>query len=79
MSIKKNWDTADIANQIRSISRECSSAYNDGLVAFGFKKDLYQIKFLIDEVLKNSPTFGQTEQEWLTEQEKQRIIKILKS
>lgn len=79
MSIKKNWDTADIANQIRSISRECSSPYNDGFVSFGFKKDLYQIKFLIDEVLKNSPTFGQTEQEWLTEQEKQRIIKILKS
>jgi hypothetical protein len=79
MGLRKNWDTADIANQIRSISRECSSPYNDGFVAFGFKKDLYQIKFLIDEALKNAPTFGQTEQEWLTEQEKQRIIKILKS
>ncbi len=79
MGLRKNWDAADIANQIRSISRECSSPYNDGFVAFGFKKDLYQIKFLIDEALKNAPTFGQTEQEWLTEQEKQRIIKILKS
>ena len=79
MGLKNNWDISDIAAQIRTISRDCSSPYNDGFVAFGFKKDLYQIKFLIDEVLKDSPTFGQTEQEWLTEQEKQRIIKILKS
>lgn len=79
MGLRKNWDTADIANQVRAIWRECSSPYNDGFVAFGFKKDLYQIKFLVDEALQAAPTFGQTEQEWLTEQEKKRIIKILKS
>lgn len=79
MGLRKNWDTADIANQIRSISRECSSPYNDGFTSFEFKKDLYQIKFIIDHALKTAPTFGDMEQQWLTEQEKQRIIKILKS
>ena len=78
MGLKKNWDTTDIANQISSLSRECSSPYNDGFVAFGFKKDLYQIKFIIDEALRRAPDFGESEQEWLTEQEKKRIINILK-
>ena len=78
MGLKKNWDTTDIANQISSLSRECSSPYNDGFVAFGFKKDLYLIKFIIDEALRRAPDFGESEQEWLTKQEKKRIINILK-
>jgi len=79
MGFKKSWDASDIINQIRALYRECSSSYNDGFTSFECKKDLYQIKFVVEEVLKKSPTFGQIEQEWLTEQEKQRIIKILKS
>jgi hypothetical protein len=78
MGFKKNWDIADISRQIHSLSRECSSLYNDGYTAFECKKDLYQLKFVIDEALKTTPEFS-GEQEWLTEQEKKRIIKILKS
>lgn len=69
----------DIANQVSALSRECSSPYNDGFTAFEFKKDLYQIKFVVDQALKMAPDFGDMEQQWLTEQEKKRIIKILKS
>ena len=69
----------DIANQLSALSRECSSPYNDGFTAFEFKKDLYQIKFAVDHALKTVPDFGQMEQQWLTEQEQKRIIKILKS
>lgn len=79
MGLKKNWDTLDIANQLSALSRECSSPYNDGFTAFEFKKDLYQIKFAIDHALKMAPNFGEMEQQWLTEQEQKRIIKILKS
>jgi hypothetical protein len=75
---KKSWSIEDIANQLRALSRECSSPYNDGFTAFELKKDLYQIKFIIDDALKTTPEFN-GEQEWLTEQEKKRIIKILKS
>jgi hypothetical protein len=78
MGFKKSWDIADISRQIHSLSRECSSPYNDGFTALECKKDLYQIKFVIDEALKLAPGFS-GEQEWLTEQEKKRIIKILKS
>lgn len=79
MGLKKNWDINDISNQIRALSRECISPYNDGFSAFEFKKDLYQIKFVIDQALRMSPDFGSMEKQWLTEQEQKRIIKILKS
>jgi len=79
MGFKKSWDVSDIVNQIHSISRECSSPYNDGFTAFELKKDLYIIKEIIDKSLNDAPDFGSIEQDWLTEQEKKRIIKILKS
>ena len=77
MGYKKSWDVNSITSQIHSIARECSSSYNDGYTAFGCKQDLYQLKELLDTVIRNSPTFS-GEQEWLQEQEKKRIIKILK-
>jgi len=76
---KKSWSIEDVATQLRALSRECSSSYNDGFTAFELKKDLYQIKELVDHALNSSPNFGELEQEWLTEQEQKRIIKILKS
>jgi hypothetical protein len=76
---KKSWSIEDVATQLRALSRECSSPYNDGFTAFELKKDLYQIKELVDQALSSSPNFGELEQQWLTNQEQKRIIKILKS
>lgn len=79
MGFKKSWDVADITHQIHSLARECDSSYNDGFTSFECKKDLYQLKFIIDRALADAPNFGDLEQQWLTEQEKKRIIKHLKS
>jgi hypothetical protein len=79
MGFKKNWDIADISHQIHSLARECASPYNDGFTAFECKKDLYQLKYIIDQSLSQTPEFGDLEQQWLTDQEQKRIIKILKS
>lgn len=79
MGFKKSWDVADISNQIHSLARECSSPYNDGFTSFECKKDLYQLKYIIDQSLAQAPDFGDLEQQWLTDQEQKRIIKILKS
>ncbi len=79
MGLRKNWDVADIANQLHSLSRECRSSYNDGFTAFEFKKELYQLKHIIDHALSESPDFGEMEKVWLDEQEKKRIVKILRS
>ena len=37
---------------------ECSSPYNDGFIAFEVKKELLEIKFLIDDLLADAPTFA---------------------
>jgi len=78
MGFNKSWDVSEISQHIYRMSRECSSPYNDGYTAFEIKKELYEIKSVIDRALKNSPTFA-GEKEWLTEQEQKRIIKHLKS
>jgi hypothetical protein len=61
------------------MARECASPYNTGFLTFEIKKDLYQLKEIIDQALKDSPDFGELEEHWLTEREQKRIIKILKS
>ena len=78
-SKKQSWSADDIITQVHALSREVQSPYNDGFTSFEYKKDLYQLKFIIDQALKDSPTFGDSETSWLTEQEKKRILKILKS
>jgi hypothetical protein len=79
MGFKKSWNIPDIINQIHSLSRECSSSRNDGFTSFECKKDLYQLKEIVGAALAEAPNFGAVEQQWLTEQEQKRIIKILKS
>lgn len=75
---RKDWDVNAITHQIYKMGRECSSPYNDGYTAFDIKKDLYVLKELIDQQLKDSPKFS-GEEEWLTDREKKRILKALKS
>jgi hypothetical protein len=79
MGFRKSWDIANIASQIHNLARECSSMRNDGFTSFECKKDLYQLKQIIDDSLAEAPDFGTLEEQWLTEQEQKRIIKILKS
>lgn len=78
MGFKKNWDVGDVVQQVHRMARECSSPYNDGFTAFEIKKELYEIKLIVDQVMEKLPSFS-GEEEWLTEQEKKRIIKHLKS
>lgn len=78
MGFKKTWDVTDISQQLYRMGRESSSPYNDGYIAFEIKKELYEIKFILDQIIKTSPSFS-GENEWLTEQEKKRIIKHLKN
>jgi hypothetical protein len=79
MGFRKSWDVASMISQIHSLARECSSPRNDGFTSFECKKDLYQLKEIVDAALVEAPDFGSIETQWLTEQEQKRIIKILKS
>lgn len=75
---KKTWHIADITGQIYSMARECASPFNDGYTSFEIKKDLWELKFVIDQAIRNTPTFNDEDQ-WLTTQEQKRILKHLKS
>lgn len=77
MGFKKSWDLTTVKQHIRAAYGACISPYNDGYISFYAKQDLYQIKWLIDEALKNSPEFSD-EKIWLKEQEQKKIIRILK-
>jgi len=48
----------------------------DGFVTWGCKQDLYNIKFILDEIIKNAPTYV-GEQEWLDERAKEKTWKII--
>lgn len=78
MGYIKRWNVEDIARQINSATLECTSPYHDGFTAWGVKQDLYQLKFLLDSALKRCPDFGDIEADWLREQEKKQVIRILK-
>ena len=78
MGHRKDWDMNAIRHQIWTMRHEATTPYNDGWVAFGVKQELYQLKWQIDEALAACSTFT-GEDQWLHEQEQERIINILKS
>ena len=78
MGHRKDWDMNAIRHQIWTMRHEATTPYNDGRVAFGVKQELYQLKWQIDQALADCSTFA-GEDEWLREQEQERIINILKS
>ena len=76
MGHKFQINVADIARQINVAAYESGSAYNDGYIGWGYKQDLYRLKWILEDALKRCPSFS-PEQEWLKEQEQKKIIKIL--
>jgi len=77
MGYKHRYDIIEAYNQIRAAASELNDSRNDGFISWGVKQDLYQLKWFLDDVLKNSSTFG-PEEEWLREQEQKRVIRYLR-
>jgi hypothetical protein len=78
MGFQKRWDLNDIRSQIQRCGIEVLSPYNDGYTAWSCKKELYEIKFLIDQLLTDAPKFGNEETNFLKEHEQKTLIQILK-
>jgi hypothetical protein len=82
MGYEKNWDIGSIVYQIHAVRSACTNSYSDRLASFRAKQDLYQIKWIIDEALKECPSFAE-EDAWLKDQEKKKerkkILRILKT
>lgn len=78
MGFKKPIDYNSVHHQIYMSGVELHSSYNDGFVQWEIKKDLYKIKWLVDAILKDSPTFTD-EEEFLKEHEKEVVWRNLKT
>jgi len=77
MGFQKTWDKSGICNQLQQMSIELNSPYNDGWTSWMVKEELYLIKFELDRILENSPTFT-GEEEFLKQHEKQQVWQRLK-
>lgn len=69
-------DYNSVHHQIYMAGVELNNARNDGFVQWELKKDLYKIKFLVDEILNSSPTFV-AESEFLEEHSKKKMWRTL--
>jgi hypothetical protein len=72
-----DWNVSQVIRECRKMHAGANDPYVTGYVNWPCKQDLYRVKFAVDEMLKNTSTFG-GEEEWLRELEAQRIINILK-
>ena len=70
-------DYNSVHHQIYIAGVELCSPRNDGFTTFEIKKDLHKLKWLIDEIMKDSPTF-EGEDEFIKEHEQKVMWKILK-
>ena len=77
MGYRRDWDANAIRHGIWSMRAECVDSRTDGFVTWNTKQELYKLKWLIDESLDACSTYA-GEQEWLKEQEQERIMRILK-
>jgi hypothetical protein len=77
MGFRKPMDYNSIHHQIYMTGVELHSPYNDGFNQWALKQDLYKLKWLVDGILKDSPTFTE-ENEFIQEHEKQIIWRTIK-
>jgi hypothetical protein len=72
----KSPNTNDAISILSRALLEVNSPYNDGMTAFEIKKDLYKIKFFLDEQLSKASKFS-GEEEFLKECEQKKVWDIL--
>lgn len=66
MGGKMTWSVSKVKGDLQLMAFECRHPRNDGFYQFGIKKDLMEIKFLLEDLLETCPTFV-GEEEWLHE------------
>jgi hypothetical protein len=73
MGFKVSWDVGAIEHQLRRLTTEINSPYNDGFTASTCKRELYRLKCLIEDLYNSTPKFVD-EETW----ERDRVYEILK-
>ena len=72
----RDWTVDQIIAECRKMYAAANDPYMTGWNNWPAKQDLYRVKFAVDEMLKDTAKFS-PEDEWLEDQEKQRMWKAL--
>jgi len=73
-----DWNVDRIINECRKMYAGANDPYVTGWNNWPCKQDLYRVKFAVDAMLAETSTFS-GEEEWLGEQEKEKVVRILKN
>ena len=73
----KNWQVQQVINECQKMYFGATDPMMTGWTNWPCKQDLYRVKFAVDEMLANTGKFA-GEDEWLLQQEKEKMWKILK-
>jgi len=74
----KNWDVDRVIGECQKMYHVATDPHVTGFVNWPCKQDLYRVKFAVDEMLAKTSRFS-GEDEWLLEQEKNKMWKRLTS
>ena len=77
MGFRKPMDYNQVHHQIYMAGVELHHPGNDGFVQWGIKQDLYKLKWMLDDIMKEAPTFAD-EEEFLKENEQRVMWRTLK-
>lgn len=78
MGFRKPYDYNTIHHSLYMAGVDLHSPRNDGFTQWAIKQDLYRIKWLLDAILEESPTFVD-EEEFVREHDKAVVWRALKS
>jgi hypothetical protein len=73
----KRWNVDQVISECQKMHHGATDPYVTGWNNWPCKQDLYRVKFAVDEMLANTSRFTGKD-EWLLEQEKEQVWKILK-
>ena len=76
--VTKQWDANRVISECQQMYFGANDPHVTGWVNWPCKQDLYRVKFAVDEMLAKTSRFS-GEDEWLLEQEKDKMWKVLKS
>lgn len=69
---------ASTVRTIRAIRHDACDMRVDSFLQWGAKQDLWRLKWILDQAIKDCPHFSATEDDWLKEEEKKQVMRILK-
>lgn len=72
-----DWNVDKVISDCQKMYRGANDSYETGWNNWPCKQDLYRVKFAVEEMLANTAKFS-GEEEWLLEQEQQKMWKVLK-